>query len=71
MVSNCWRGYELPDGRTPESFAYRVDEVWDGGVTDTLYTDDETEADRLVAAMLSNEYAAHVTHNGKTTRHSS
>jgi len=70
-VAKCWRDYELPTGRTPESFEYKVEEIWDGHPTDTLYTDDKDEAERLVNAMLSQAYDAHVTHSGGQDRYTS
>lgn len=63
-IERCWRDYELPAGRTAESFAYKVEELDYDNVTDTLYTDDSSEAERIRSAMVSQGYSARVTRQG-------
>lgn len=63
-VAKTFRGYELPDGRTPESFAYKIEELDYTNVTDTLYTDDESEVDRIIPRLIAQGYNACVTHDG-------
>ena len=61
-VQRCWRAYEVPAlGRTPESFAFKVEELDYNNVTDVLYTDDPAEAERLRLAMIDQGYDARIT----------
>jgi hypothetical protein len=66
-VAKCFRENDrLPDGRTPQSLAYKVESVWSGAVVDELYTDDPVEAERIAKAELAQAYDVHITHAGST-----
>ena len=61
MALQTFREYEIPAGKTPGDYRYRIDEIWDGGSTDILYTDSRAEVDRIVPMMLYQAYKAQVT----------
>lgn len=60
------RAYELPEGRTPDSYRFLVEELYDvpDGVEDELLTDDPDEVDRLIGLILRGHHAARVTTRG-------
>lgn len=59
--AKCFRSYDLPPGRTWESFRYLVEDIWADVSVDEIVTDDEAERDRLVAAGLEELYDMRVT----------
>lgn len=67
----CWRSYELPAGRTWESFRYLVEDMHNDTAVDELVTDSDAERDRLVRAGLEQGYGVRVTDrtDGSVTVH--
>lgn len=72
MSADCFRWYDLPIGRTWESFRYLIEE-YDGEVgakapTDSLVTDQQAEVARIAAAMADQGYCVRITEQatGKT-----
>lgn len=57
----CWRQYDLPAGRTWESFRYLVEHIWAESPVDEFVTDCAKERDRLVAAAPPEAYDARAT----------
>jgi hypothetical protein len=57
----CFREYDLPEGRTWESYRYLVEDIWVESAVDECVTDDPAERDRLVAAGLAEDYDMRVT----------
>jgi hypothetical protein len=57
----CFRSYDLPPGRTWESYRFLVEDIWVEAAVDECVTDDEAERDRLVAAGLEEGYDMRVT----------
>lgn len=67
VSTKTFAGYELRAlGRTPDSFAYRIEEVWAGVIVDTAYTDERSEVERIVPLSLGQGYDVRVTSNGVT-----
>jgi hypothetical protein len=64
-VPDCYRWYDLPAGRSWESFRYLIEEreaPWAGEhFIDALVTDEESERDRIVAHIVSDFHEAGVT----------
>jgi len=56
-----FRDYELPEGRTAESFLFMVEDLWAGRAVDAGYTDDWAEVARLIPATLDQAYDVRVT----------
>ncbi len=52
--------YDMPAGRTPESFAFKIESIWSGVVVDTYFTDDPLEAERMVEAEKAQAYKVRV-----------
>jgi hypothetical protein len=65
----CFRSYDLPSGRTWESFRFLVEDIWVASAVDECVTDDEAEVARLVAAGIAEDYDMRVTDRttGKVT----
>lgn len=64
MTDKTFRHYDIPAGRTLESFAYKIEELDYTNVTDALYTDEKSEVERIVPRLLEQGYNACVTHDG-------
>lgn len=61
VVDKTFREYEFPPGRDARSFRFRIDEIYNGLETDTLFTDDPVEVDRIVHLMRRQGYNVRVT----------
>lgn len=61
-----FRESDMPFGVTPESFAFKVEELDFDNVTDTLYTNRQSEADRMKKHMLRLGYSVRITHTTTT-----
>jgi hypothetical protein len=52
--------HEMPENRTPESFAYHVQYLWGGFPVDEYWTDEPEERDELVRSGHKQEYVVQV-----------
>lgn len=55
-VQRTFSDYDMPAGRTPESFPYRVESSSGGLVVDVYYMDTPEEAARMVEAETAQGY---------------
>jgi hypothetical protein len=63
-VQKVFSDYDMPAGRTPESFAYMIESIWSGRVVDTYWTDEKLGAERMVRGELDQMYDVRLTHDG-------
>lgn len=68
-IQKVFDEYDMPAGRTPDSFAHKIECIWSGVVVDTYFTDDATEAERVTRASLNEQYDVRVTSGGETKAH--
>lgn len=61
--------HDMPRGRTPESFAYKYEETWNGCAVFTYYTDHPQELYRMIPLSVDQLYGVRITiqtHEGVT-----
>lgn len=61
-----YRDYELPQGRSMESFTFQIGALHDGLSVDEIVTDERDEAFRILGATLEQGYAARFRHQEHT-----
>lgn len=52
--------YEIPSDRTPESFSFKVEEVWAGRAVEEYWTDERAEVDRIIGLRDETQYDVRV-----------
>lgn len=56
-----YRWYEIPEGRTRESFAFFVEEIWSGRAIDEYFTDERADVEQVIDERESTLYDVRVT----------
>lgn len=67
-MSKTFRDYEFPPGRDANSFQFRIDEIYNGVETDSLFTDDPMEVERIVSLMRRQGYGVRVSECGAAVK---
>lgn len=60
-MRRAFNWWDAPQGRTLDSFAFKLEQIWSESVVDELYTDDRSERDRIVKEWMEQLYDVRVT----------